>query len=160
MKCNLVNRRDDYKAARTAERAAYDELKELIEESAPEQPAEAPADLSERGQRYFDSAQRKKLNAEQKRYACKHGYCARVPTEDQKDPVWAASQKKALEKALKPPSKECRVDKMSSCQCELGWGLVMVIHYLAYLNAKSAADAIAMSEAIEALRNIVWSRVP
>ena len=33
---DLVNRRDDFKATRAAERAAYDELKQLVEESAPE----------------------------------------------------------------------------------------------------------------------------
>ena len=151
---DLVDRKKDYEAAYAAEEAAYNELKALVERAA----AEAP-DASERTQRYYVGVERAELNAAQKAYACEHGYCARVPTEIQKDPEWAASQKKALEKRLNPPSKYCRVDKMSSCQCELGWGLVMVIHYLAYLNAKSATDAIAMSEAIEALRNIVWSRV-
>ena len=151
---DLVDRKKDYEAAYAAEEAAYNELKALVERAA----AEAP-DASKRTQRYYVGVERAELTAADKAYACEHGYCECVPTEIQKDPEWAASQKKALEKRLNPPSKECRVDKMSSCQCELGWGLVMVIHYLAYLNAKSAADAIAMSEAIEALRNIVQSRV-
>ena len=152
----LVARKADYNAARAAEEAAYNEIKALVERAA----AEAPGtEVSERTQRHYAGEDRKELNAENKAHAKNCGYVERVPTEIQKDPEWAASQNKALEKPLNPPSKEHRVDKMSSCQCELGWGLVMVIHYLAYLNAKSAADAIAMSEAIEALRNIVQSRV-
>ena len=148
----LRDRRTRYYAARPREEAAYIQLSDLVERAAAQAPG---AEVSERTQRHVVGVERAELNAAQKAYACEHGYCACVPTEDQKDPVWAASQKKALEKALKPPSKECRVDKMSSCQCELGWGLVMVISYFAYLEAKLAGDAAAMALAIEALRNIV-----
>ena len=151
----IVTRKAAYKAARAAEEAAYNELKALVERAAAEAPG---AEVSERTERYYAGVQRAELTAADKDYARRHGYVVRVPTET--EPCdYDEFMKKALETPLNPPSKECRVDKMSSCQCELGWGLVMVIHYLAYLNAKSAADAVAMSEAIEALRNIVWSSV-
>ena len=151
----LVARKADYNAARAAEEAAYNEIKALVERAA----AEAPGtEVSERTQRHYAGEDRKELNAENKAYADAHGFCHRVPTET--EPCdYDEFMKKAFDVPLKPPTFETARRKMSSCACELAWGLAMVIPYLAYLEATVAGDAAAKAQAIEDLRNIVWSSV-
>ena len=137
--------------ARAAEEAAYNELKALVERAAAEVP-------SERTQRHVAGVERADLAEEQKHYADTHGFCHRVPTET--EPCdYDEFMKKAFKVPLNPPTFETARRKMSSCACELAWGLAMVIPYLAYLEATVAGDAAAKAQAIEDLRNIVWSSV-
>ncbi len=113
----LRDRRKRYRAARRREAATYILLADLVERAAAQAPG---ANVSERTQRHVAGVERAQLNAEQKAYAKKCGFCECVPTEVQTDPEWAEFQAQALKTPLNPPTFATARRKMSSCQCELG----------------------------------------